>query len=211
MKKAVCLILLLGLLLTCVISCGSNNDGAQASDDQKNDASDVYEKLNKMVSEEYSSLTVRISSDIDGVTLESVYSFNRTSSQEEMSYRIEQLSSFVADDGTLAAPDKQKNTLEGTAIISNGKISSQKGDKVEIDLASVGLPKFNFKASNFSEITEGSNSFSATVIDATLFMGKAFSGKDLTVSIDFSDSGISKITLCFVDDGASNTCEYVFN
>lgn len=206
MKKYTCFILMLCLLLTCLFSCGND------SDNKDTDAGEsVYEKLQQMVGEEPSSLTVRIKTDVGGdVELQSEYKLEKTSSGQRVSYTVQQMSGFTGENGELTIPEERVATLRGEAVVSGGRVVSQSGDTVDTDLAKIGLPHFDFDESNFANVSESDGRFSADVTSPARFMGSDGGVEDMTVEVIYTDRGVSSIRLCYGVGGFDHQCEYIF-
>ena len=101
--KKIAILLTLAVIFISLVSCGGT---------------DVYEKLNEMVSEAYSSLTVDIKTEQNGESLSSKYVIENKKDTTEIYYNIRFFSIFTKDEnGNYTAPDSYQKQYIGTVTL----------------------------------------------------------------------------------------------
>lgn len=196
MKKSVLMLAALGAAACCLGACGGKTDDGGGKTDE-------YEKLNSMLAESYSSVSLTVTDTFsDDLSLKSVYVIKYSESEITVEYSVERFTEVSLDGPTTEV----KTTLEGTAVIKGGTVTG--GEEVGIT-AAIANPIFNFKESYFENATLTGVFFSADVKSASSFLGFTLSCTDMKVRAEFLDFFYS-IELSYTRDGSKVKYEYVF-
>ncbi len=201
MKKAI----LFGIaVLACVLTIA----GCDTEDSVTTD----YDKLNELADKEYSSITLNVSTAVNGVTLAGEYVSTATDDGYQITYTYDQMAVFGEDEGDIVIPDSYKQTLSGTAVISNGVVTSQSGDEVDLTIGQLTASGLSFDSKNFNEANTASGKFTAKVTEIDAFLGQSVSASDMTVAVSYSETALSSLTIEYRSkNGAAVTMTYIFN
>lgn len=196
MKRILSLVIIICTVLT-LASCGGS----------LKKESPVYRELRAMVGEEYSSLTIWITTETDGRRLQSSYTLT---SDGDVTYTVERLTTFEEQDGAYVIPESYKETLRGSAHVENGTVTQQSGDEVELDLARICMPKPNFDSKYFADVKDKDGSFQAKVTNPTGFLGRAVSYTNMTLTVLYRET-LPKMTISYTSkSGSSVIVQYQF-
>ena len=84
------------------------------------------------------------------------------------------------------------------------------GDKTDRLPQSLALKGVNFTADAFSDPQFGDGTFSATVKDSAIFLGKGIEGNEMKVSVAYSAQAITNFTLTYQTEACSVEIVYQF-
>ena len=199
MKRIFSLIMILAALAFAFTSCGSPED----------EQPDIYSLLNNMVSENYSSLTVEITTNNSFGKLNSIYVVTNNEESQTISYTEQSLATFDSVDGKYVIPNDYKNETSGSVeITKNGESITSPGG---ILLNGIGNPKFNFQSSYFSSVVNNDKSFKADVIKPSEFINKELDASDMTLSVKFDVNKLKSIVIEYtLSSGTTETVTYTF-
>ena len=188
MKRIVYILLIISLIFA-LVSCESDP---------------AIDLLNQLSAKPYSMVKLSVTTSLDGIKLTSSYKITGSL----LTYSVEALSDF-----TLEGREEFKSVTSGEAFINaDGNITSLDGAAVPEELPEYNtlLGKFNFKSVNLKNIEATENSFSADVVDLSVFMTVDIDASLGKIYVEYSSTGISKITLSYLHSGASVTLNYEF-
>ena len=207
MKNRILSLLLALVMLFSLTSCflfpdNQNGNGGTA---QKT----VYDTLGDLTKLSYSTVSVNVSTETDGIELFAEYILR----QNTVEYKIEELCLLPEDGNISGVSPSYKTTVSGTAEVKNGQI-------IKLDGASVTLPSyetlvgaFNFDKQNFKnaeEPTSGVGIFRADVASPASFLGRSTSAKNMRVTVDFASDALKTVTLTYDTDLSSVSIVYQF-
>ena len=214
MKKIIISIVLILALLMSFVACGDKDsnetpsDGdttppiTQPSEPQKT----VYDVLNGFTKQSYKKIQLDITTLTDDIELEANY----TLTEKKVEYSIEQLNLLPSDGNLNNISPNYKTTIQGNAIIENGKVT-------KLDDKSVNLPEydelkgaFDFKESYFKNIQVDNGKFAADVVDASDFMDIDKTIGDMKIIVEYNDTAFKKISLSYKTSNSAVTTVYVF-
>jgi hypothetical protein len=210
MKKIIISVILMLALLMSFVACDKgdslNGDttspGTQSSEPDKT----VYDVLNGFTNQSYKKIKLDITTLTGDIELNANYAL----SANKVDYSIEQLN-FLPSDGNLenVSPD-YKTTIQGSAIIENGKVT-------KLDDEAVNLPEydelkgaFDFKESYFKNIQTESGKFTADVVNVSALIGTDKSISDMKIVAEYSDAAFQKMTITYKTSNSTITFVYVF-
>ena len=201
MKRIVSIIMILTALALAFTSCGSPED----------EKPDIYSSLNKMVGENYSSLTVEITTSNSFGELNSVYVITNNEDSQNVAYTEEILATFDVVDGEYVVPNDYKEKYSGSVEISKNDEDESFTSPGGILLNDLGNPKFNFQSTYFSSVINNNESFKADVTNPSDFLGKALDAKDMTLSVSFNTDKLKSIVIEYeLSSGTRETVTYTF-
>ncbi len=129
--------------------------------------------------------------------LNSFYSVTYTENGYNVNYSYELLNKINLED-----PDGgYKLYKRGSAIVVNGAVKSYTGDEIDILPPA---PELNFKEENFFAVEYSDSSFSATVTNPSDFLGFSVPASELLVSLSYSGSSITSVTVTYSASDDSN-------
>lgn len=173
---------------------------------------EIYNRLNEMTRADYSQITLKITSEKDGDTLQNVFSIVFDEEQTTVSYTCQEYSTFEKD-GAITVPTDYIVTSTGNVVIRNGKIEKQNGDSVDfIDFNEITALGISFNKTYFKNVNTASSYFSADVINAKGFTGNSeIHCSNMTVEAKF-DEALQLLTIKYVSlNGANIQLQYIFN
>ena len=167
---------------------------------------DIYEKLDNMVSEDYSSLTVTVTTENAFGILNSTYAI-KYGSNTAVDYTEETFSEYEIADGEYVIPEEQKVTKSGSFTLDGKSVTLRDG----ITLNRLGKPDFSFAKGNFSSVKSGEDSFSANVVNVKGFLGFTADAENMKVSADFAGEKLTSVVLDYeTAAGTAVTLTYIF-
>ena len=188
MKRIVYILLIISLIFA-LVSCESDP---------------VADLLNQLSAKEYSMVKLSVTTSLDGVKLTNTYKITGSL----LTYSVEALSDF-----TLDGREEFKTVTSGEAFINGeGEITSLDGAALPESLPeyTVLLGKFNFKSANLKNISSTESSFSADVVDLSVFMTVELEASAGKIYVEYSSAGISAISISYLTKGANVTLNYEF-
>lgn len=192
MKKSILMIAAAGAA-ACVLGACSSSCGSGSSE---------YEQLNSMLAENYSEITLTVTDTFDDdLSLKSEYVFKYSESKITVEYSVERLAELSLDSSV-----GLKTTIEGTAVIKDGKVTGGEDVGITAEMAS---PKFTFKEENFENITLTGVYFKADVKNVGSFLGLALNCTDMKVYAEFLEVFYS-IDISYTQNGNKVEYNYVF-
>ena len=203
MKKIILILVLVLAAFMCFTACDLGN-GEQSSFDD-------YENLNKMLTMNYSQITVTVKTEFDTeLELTSSFVISYLENETTVDYKVERFTQMSADkpiNGT-------KVTLEGQAIVKDNvvtmKDSSGKDVNIIADIAAASQMGFYFKEENFDNIDLSGIYFRADVVDVYAFMGEAIHCDDMRIEATFVES-FNDIKLTYTEENGTRVeCKYEF-
>jgi hypothetical protein len=174
----------------------------QPSDPEKT----VYEVLNGLTNQSYNKIKLDITTLTGDIELKANYAL----SANKVDYSIEQLN-FLPSDGNLenVSPD-YKTTIQGSATIENGNVTSFDGEAVNLPEYDELKGAFDFKESYFKNIQTESGKFTADVVNASAFIGTDKSISDMKIIVEYNDTTFQKVTITYTTSNSSVTTVYGF-
>lgn len=164
-----------------------------------------YNSLTKKLNSDYSGWSLTVKTKKDDVTLTDVFAVKKSDAQTEIEYTLETLSELSFDNDGEFITKKS-----GSAVIKDGKVVTENGDEVVIEIEELATLGLSFKAEYFGNAKYSDTSFSATVVKPSSFLGKSLNCTDMTVYASFSDK-FTKINIMYTaENGAKIDCTYSF-
>ena len=197
--KKIAILLTLAVIFISLVSCGGT---------------DVYEKLNEMVSEAYSSLTVDIKTEQNGESLSSKYVIENKKDTTEIYYNIRFFSIFTKDEnGNYTAPDSYQKQYIGTVTLRDGEIIKTSGFALE-NAELISFPSFSFDERYFSNVRDNQEDgiFSADVINPLGFTGKSLRCSNMKLEVYYKNDNIHSMKISYLSqNGIFVKSEYSFS
>lgn len=211
MKKTLFSLILILTLLMCFVACSFGNGNTNESPKVPNPAfpeanKTIYEVLNELVQVNYKKVELNITTIMKDIELESSYVLT----DSIVAYSVEQLTMLPADGNIENVSRNYKIALTGTAIIENGKVVKLDGESVTLPSYDDLKGSFNFKESNFENITTESGKFTADVISPFEFLGTEKLLSDMKIVVDYNSSALQKITITYKTTNSTVTTVYEF-
>lgn len=193
MKKTILIVLVLILATLCLTSC---QDGE-------------YAELNQISKNSYNQVQIDVTVKKSGENSALVSSIKvlNADATKQIEYSLQEYAEFDINGDTISAPESQIVTKTGTVVLENGQITSQTGDKTNLDFAKVGNINFNFSSSCLFGAQNTNGIFSAHVTNLTKFCGQNISGAS-NVKVVVDTQSYKSITLSYTVDGSEVTILY---
>jgi hypothetical protein len=195
--KLICFALLLGMVM-CLGACQEPTDAPPAGD-----GPEICEKLDTLLDAEVNAVTVEITTVTAGITLKAEYAVTKTS----VVYSVDRLNKLEGDE----IPEEYKTTLSGNATIENGTVTKIDGDAIDLPTYDQLTGNFSIKKENLVEIEEGEGSLKAKVLSPEAFLGTKVDVKDMTVSITYTDTAITRLTVTYSTSTSTVATVYTFS
>lgn len=194
MKKIIFISVALVLVLVCLVAC--NNVGQTLSD------------ITELLNSDYSSVTVKVTTETAQVTLNGTYIFNFDGDTTTIEYSYDKLNELSADGNNA---DSFKSTVSGTATVQ-GNSATEDGVTVDLPLSDLDFAGLSFKEGFFENIKASATKFEADVIEPKGFTGNnTFVGSDMRVAVTFNADSLTDITITYVSSSNANvTVSYSF-
>lgn len=206
MKRIISIITLIALVCLAFTACGG--DTTTTPEDNT-----VYGKLTRsMASRDFDTLSITvITTAKDGTVLESEYVYSTVDEGLRIEYSAQKIEQFDISDGECVAPSDMISTVEGTVVVSEGKIILMTGQDAPVDLSGADYPEFKFKESFFSDVESMDGEFSASVLSPTAFVGFPLTCSAMTVHIYYNVFRITDILLTYTTaEGTSVSVNYEY-
>lgn len=195
MKKRILLVsAVLVLVLVCLAACSGLDS--------------TLTNINKFLKNDYSKVTVNVTTQTSKVTLNGVYNFSFDGDTTTVEYSYDKLNELNASGDNA---DSFKSTVTGTAVVENGKVTSN-GDSVDLPLGELDFTGLSFKEGFFAKTTVTPTTFEADVTNPKGFVGNSdFVCSDMHVKAQFTNNSLTKIEITYVSSDYSNvTISYTF-
>ncbi len=214
MKKIIISIVLILALLMSFVACGNKDSNETPSDGDSTPSATqpsepqktVYDVLNGFTKQSYKKIQLDITTLTGDIKLEANY----TLMANKVEYSIEQLNLLPSDGNLNNISPNYKTTIQGSAIIENGKVT-------KLDDKAVNLPEydelkgaFDFKESSFKNIQVDNGKFAADVINASAFIGTDKTISDMKIVVEYSDTSFQKVTITYKTSNSTVTTVYLF-
>ena len=200
-----------------VSACGKKDNKNSSNSGNENKTEIVKtecNKINQLLKVNYSQLTIEIKTDDSKVSLTSSYEISSKDDVYTVKYSYDKLNSFTIDDnGKIEDPPSQY--IETNVVnmkIQNGVIIEQDGDTPEnLELDKItSNPGFKFDESYFSNEMVLNSNFTANVKNVKDFMGQEVDCSNMRVTVIYSSSSLSSITLEYISSGKDVKISYNF-
>ena len=195
--KWICFALLLGMVM-CLGACQPSTDTPP-----EGMSPEICETLNALLRAEKNAVTVEITTVTSGMTLTAEY----TATKSVITYSVERLNKLEGDE----LPEEYKTTFSGTATVENGTVTKIDGDAIDLPTYDQLTGNFSIKKENLVEIEEGEGSLKAKVLSPEAFLGTKVDVKDMTVSITYTDTAITRLTVTYSTSTSTVTTVYTFS
>ncbi len=196
MKKSAVIVVavVLALTLTCLVACGSDQ---------------TFDEINEALHSEYSTVTVTVSTERDGIKLGGVFKVIFSGESATVEYYYDKLSELSVNGGN---PDSCITTMSGVAKVENG-ILSEDSLTEDLNVGQLDYTGFNFKKSFLSDVQNNENEFVANVSNPQGFVGNnQFECSNMIVRVAFAEKLINSLRLSFVSKaGAQVQVTYIFS
>lgn len=170
----------------------------------------IYDTLNELANQQYTSVALNVSTTLNGITLTGEYISTATDTGYQIRYTYEQLATFEEENSEIVIPDSYKATYSGTAEISNGAVISQSGNELNLQIGQLTVSALNFSAGNFSDVHEREGSFTAKVTNINGFFGQSVKTSNMTAEVEYSASQLVALTIRYDSNGATVVLSYTF-
>ena len=199
MKKIIFVIAILLCATFCLTSCELVPTVTDVS----------YDTINQMINADYSELKIEINAkptgESDGIVSE-IICRNVNETSKLITYSIQQYATIDIDGDTITMPDNKIVTKTGYAMVNNGAVTSNSGDKVDFDFSAIDKINLVFSADNFADAKFIDTVFTADVTNVKAFWGKDVQGvTNAKVSVNVTDW---VITLSGTANGSDVTVVY---
>lgn len=183
-------VMLIFTCLFCLTACPVNNED--------------LDKLAELLANASANYTLKVSTSSEGgFSSSEEYTVSETDGARTVSYKIEKLNGFTVDGDTVTAPEEYRTVSEGT--LTGSDAASPRFD----------LPSFDFSTSSLKNVQVAEVfplQLSAEISSLESFTGKALSGTGATLSVTYTESAITHITISYTtESGNSCVVEYIFN
>lgn len=195
--KWICFALLLGMVM-CFGACQPSTDTPP-----EGTSPEIYETLNALLKAEKNAVTVEITTVTSGMTLTAEY----TATKSVITYSVERLNKLEGDE----LPEEYKTTLSGTATVENGRITRLDGDAVDLPAYDYLTGIFSIQKENLTEVVEEKGCLKAKVISPEAFLGTKVEAEEMTVSIAYTDTAITRLTVTYSTSTSTVTTVYTFS
>ncbi len=193
MKRIISVLAVLCLLVLVFCACDGLGDSTIGA-------------LNDKLSEYYSGWTVNVTTLKNNVSLTNEFEISRVGEGYEIDYTVEKLNELSID-----ALSEFKTTIEGKALVKEGKLTITEGDAVDVDLSGMTEIGLKFDGAYFTDISITTSMFKAKVTSPKEFLGNDIECSDMTVTASFKDATFNYITISYTStDGAKVTYRYEF-
>ena len=206
------LFVLIGIaLIACLVLAACENVTSNDTPSLDGSIPSVYETMSGLFAKDYARIMLDLSATTDGETLCGQYDVTKKGDDTySVTYRYEQLSAFaIGADGTISAPDAYKTTYSGRATIEDGRMTSQEGAPLDVELSSVTASNFRFEEGMFAYVQLSEGRFVATVTDASAFAGIA-GATDMSLTILYTANALSSVTLSYTKADTVVSATYTF-
>lgn len=200
-KKLIAIVGICAALALGFAGCGESDEGAT-----------VYDTLNKLVAKEVNTVTLTVSSTLNGETLTGSYEAKTDGDKVKVTYRYEQMNVIEKDaGGNYILPDTVKSTKEGSMVVSGGKVIEQNGAAADLAIEAVTAAGLTFNEEYFSNISAKEGEFSASVASPAAFLGQQITCTAMRVKVAYTEDAISSIELSYTAyGGAQIAYRYAF-
>jgi len=131
-----------------------------------------YQMLEEMTKLQYKQIVMEVSSKAE-VELSAKFTSDFDGEKTTLNYTYDRVAKAELVDGVYVIPDTYIETLTGNATVKDGKIISQNGDAIDVELEKLSKAGFSFNALYFENASLGGDTFSADVINPKGFTGNA--------------------------------------
>lgn len=172
-------------------------------------------KLNKMVKKSYDYVRLTITTDTEGIVLNSVYTATKTDDGNvRVSYSYQTLNTIDTSGSSIELPEGRVTTYRGTTVINvkrNNATVSSSGDELNISMKQITANNLKFKSKNFSDVIDEDGHFYAKINDLSQFLGADVKGTDASVSVEYSGDTLTSLTINYVNaSGSVITASYLY-
>lgn len=174
--------------------------------------SKTYKTLNELAQKDYASISLSVTTTLDGETLRGTYTSKAASNGYSVEYSYEKLNSFEVDGDSITVPDEYKTTCSGSLTLVSGEITEQQGDPFVFETTLLTASKLYFQAEIFTDVkTDSKTTFSAKVTSIGSFCGKSLSVSDMTIEVKYAKKNLETIEITYkADGGAQVVLNYTF-
>lgn len=164
-------------------------------------------KVSELLEVEYSGWTINTTTIYKDLRLTSSYIITKSDAQTEISYSVEQLNKLSID-----KPAEFKSNIVGSVIVKDGKVTSQEGEELSVDLSGMENIGLNLKSEYLNDISVTSSTLLANVKNINSFMGREMDATNMTLEIAYTEDAIEHINITYIDSSsASVKIEYIFS
>ncbi len=204
MKKSIIALILSIIFLMCMTACSEleNSESGNPPSEQGT----VYDKIEAFADIDYQEIKLAITTDTAGIQL----SANYTLTQNDVSYIVEKLNLLPPNGDITSVPPEYKNVHMGYAKIVDGKVTELDGEEVTLPSYDELKGNFNFDESNFKNVSTQDGFLSADVISPSSFYGFTVDIQDMSVSVEYTETALSKITINYKTEYSNVAIAYVF-
>lgn len=173
-----------------------DNTGGNSGENQGGgtETKTVYEILDGLAAKKPAGATLGVTTVTGGETLTGSYTFAAAESGYTVTYSYEKLNTVEVSDGGITVPTEAKSTVSGTTTAET-----------------LGL-NLSFAQANFTDFTDSDGSVTAGVSNPAAFMkDREFTCTDMTLSLTYTDSAITAITVSYSTADSQVTLAYTFS
>lgn len=203
-KKLLTLIPLLLLFSFGGCSCGKDTPPQENSED-------AYAQYNEMVAQDFSSFTLKITTQNDGTILNGQYSVRPCDEGTHITYSYQKVNEIIQDGEVLIFPDEYISTLQGEMVVNGNVILSQNGAEINLPFDKISSIGLEFDESFFENVTKTDKSFSATVVNPSGYLCQTINCTQMTTTLRFIENTLMKIEISYLSEkGTTVQIEYSF-
>jgi hypothetical protein len=200
--RKLCLILSC-LLLVSFVGC---KDKEKETDNTIN-----YAKYSAMISKDFDSFTLKVTTKLDDDTLNGQYTVETVTAGKKITYSYQKINEIIEENGEYVFPEEYKSTLNGELLINGNVILSQNGEDLNLPFDKISSIGLEFEADFFENVTQTDKSFSATVVNPSGYVGRTLSCTQMTTTLRFIEDTLIKLEISYLSEhGASVYIEYSF-
>ena len=181
-KKIVLVAAVLALVLICLTAC-NNIEGTLSN-------------ITKLLQEDYSVITLNVTTKTAEVTLNGTYTFTFGSGVTTVNYRYDVLNELDINGNNA---DEYKQTIRGTATVYDDGTMMENGSVVNLPLSEIDFTGLSFKAGFFANAKVSVDTFEADVKNPKGFIGNSdFICSKMHVRVSFDGDSLSVLKITYV-------------
>ena len=172
--------------------------------------SKTYKTLNELARKDYASISLSVTTTLDGETLTGTYTTKAESNGYSVVYSYEKLNTFGVEGDVITVPGEYKTTYSGSFKLVSGERTNQQGDEADFETSLLTAAGLNFAADNFAEVESKSDKLTAKVTNISGFCGKSLSASDMKIEVEYAKNNLETLKITYQADGAQVVMNYTF-
>lgn len=170
-----------------------------------------YRRLNTMLEEPPASLSLAVTTTLEGEALNATYTLENGEGAKRVTYAYEQIAPFLWVKDHYEAPKERILRTEGSMRISNGRVVLLDGTQPNLPLEALTLSRLRFSSRCFTDVVKEQGSFTATVTDPGALFGYTGDATTMQLILTHDDTRVQTLTLTYSNSlGESVWMQYIF-